>query len=129
MLGKFPAALLAIAAASASASACAMNSAPAAGARCTVDRPELVPAEAGGAEAICAEIEQAAKAAGVGPLEVKVRVLSPHSLAADVRTAEGIELQEQRMAISDRSLNRSSIASFARAIAAVAAAMDEPSAE
>lgn len=85
---------------------------------CQVVDAAKLPAEVGGAAALCDAIKRAATASapGVG-FSVEVRVLSSRSLAAVVKTADGRSLPEQRMAVSDRTLGRSSIGRFADAIA------------
>jgi hypothetical protein len=115
---KIAAIMLAITVASAGGSACAMNN-PNYGPRCEVVGAELLPAEAGGADAICAAIRAAAESQAPGvSFSVEVRVQSASSLAATVRLADGRTLAEQKMAVSDRQLNRGSIDRFAAAIAA-----------
>lgn len=110
-------AVLAMALASASGSACGMTHSAAPTDRCRVIGGDKLPAETGGAEQICASIEAAAasRAPGAG-YSIEVRVLSDHMLAARVRMADGRSLSEQKMAVSDRRLNRSSIDRFAVAI-------------
>ena len=86
---------------------------------CQVTGGELLPVETGGPDALCAAIRSAAqKQAAAVPFSVEVRVLSAASLAATVRLADGRTLAEQKMAVSDRLLNRGSIDRFAAAIAA-----------
>ena len=95
-----------------------MNS-PDHGPHCQVTGEELLPAEAGGADAICASIRAAAQKQAPGvSFSVEVRVQSASSLAATVRLGDGRALAEQKMAVSDRQLNRGSIDRFAAAIAA-----------
>lgn len=122
MLHAFRPAVLAMSAIALAAGACAMNPGSGSGVHCRVDRPELLPAGVGGGEAVCAEIAQAAREIGAGPMQVEVRVLTPHSLAASVRTADGSMLPEQRMEMSDREITRPSLQRFARTIAAAARA-------
>lgn len=84
---------------------------------CRVNGAAKLPADSGGADALCAAIEQAVSAASPGA-RVEVQVLSPYSLAATIRTADGRVLPEQKMAVSDRKLTKGSIERFARAIGA-----------
>jgi hypothetical protein len=94
-------------------SACAMNPPSANPAACRVIGGAKLPSESGGADALCAAIEQAAGTA----FQVEVRVLSPSSLAASVTTADGRRLPEQRVEVSDRQLSKASFERFARSIA------------
>jgi len=85
---------------------------------CRVIGGAKLPAEIGGEQQICAAIEAAAKTRAPGiDYSVELRVLSDHMLAARVRMADGSWLPEQKMAVSDRKLNRRSIDRFAMAIA------------
>ena len=118
MRGRVARAVLIMAAASAGGSACAMNSLDQ-GAGCRVVGAGQLPAETGGADAICAAIRSAAQQQAPGvSFSVEVRVLSASSLAAAVSLADGRTLPEQKFAVSDRLLNRGSIDRFAAAIAA-----------
>ena len=83
-------------------------------AACRVVNGDKLPASSGGADALCAAIEKAAQAR----FSVEVRVLSRHSLAATVTTAEGLSLPEQRLDISDRELSRKTFEWFAQNLAA-----------
>lgn len=108
-----------LAAAFATGSACAMTATPSAGITCRVVGQAKLPAESGGAQALCAEIETAASAqAPRATADVEVRVLSPSMLAATVTIQGGQKLPEQKYAINDRTLTRSSFERFAKAIAA-----------
>ena len=91
-----------------------MNSPSAKPAACRVVGGAKLPAASGGADALCAAIEKAAQAR----FSVEVRVLSPHSLAADVIMADGRSLPEQRLDISDRELSSKSFEWFAQNLAA-----------
>jgi len=89
------------------------------GTHCQVVGAGLLPADSGGADAICAAIDAAAAEQAPGTsFTVEVRVLSASSLAAIVRLGDGRALPEQKMAVSDRNLDRGSIDRFADAIAA-----------
>jgi hypothetical protein len=109
--------VFAMALASASGSACGMTSSNAQSDRCQVIGGDKLPAETGGAGQICASIEAAAaaRAPGVG-YSVAVTVVSDYMLAARVRMADGKSLPEQKLAVSDRKLNRRAIDRFADAI-------------
>ncbi len=95
-----------------------MNS-PAPAARCQVTGAGQLPPESGGGDAICAAIEAAARQQAPGmAFRVEVRVQSASSMSAIVKLDDGRMLPEQRMAVSDRQLNRGSIERFAAAVAA-----------
>ena len=90
--------------------------------RCVVVDAGKLPAEAGDAKSLCAAIEAAAERQAPGArYSVEVRVLSPASIAANVRLSDGKMLPEQRIAVSDGQLKRRSIDRFAEALAAVIA--------
>lgn len=93
-------------------SACAMTSANEPGARCVVHGAEQLPADVGGAPAICSAIEQAIEGHDA---RVLVTIVNPHAVVATV-TAGGRVLPEQRVDISDHKLNKQSIAMLARAV-------------
>ena len=96
--------------------ACAMS--PAADpARCRVVGGEKLPADSGGAEALCAAIERsaAARAPGVA-YSVEIRVRSASGLSATL-IADGRKLPEQSLRISDRPLTKGSLERFAEALA------------
>ena len=85
--------------------------------RCVVRNGEALPVDAGSADEICAAIEAAASSlAPAADYTVEVRVLSSSSLAATVRLATGQVLPERKLAISDRTLNRSAVRHFAKGI-------------
>lgn len=99
--------------------ACAMNSpAPAAG-QCRVTGEEKLAADIGGADAVCAAIREgvSASAPGVG-FTIEVQVLSASMLSASLTTADGRKLPEMRHAVMDRTLTRSSLERFGRALGA-----------
>jgi hypothetical protein len=99
-------------------SACAMDS-PVSAPRCQVIGAGHLPPDSGGGDAICAAIQAAAhkQAPGIA-FSVEVRVQSASAMSAIVRLDNGQALPEQRMAVSDRQLNRGSIERFAAAVAA-----------
>lgn len=97
-----------------------MSTRPAQDVSCSVQRAELLPAEVGGAEAVCSEIRGAAAAAGVGPVKVLVTVHSANELSAAITNRHGRKLPELRFAKSDRPLSRASVGRFARTIAQAA---------
>lgn len=84
---------------------------------CRVVDGGKLPAESGGAVALCAAIERAvsAKAPGVA-FTAEVRVLSSSRLAATL-TREGSRLPEQMFASMDRELSGSSFERFAETVA------------
>lgn len=84
---------------------------------CRVVGGDKLPAETGGAEALCNAIARAAAAdAPNRRFNVEVRVLGSSSLAATLTTADGTILPEQRFAISDRNLTKGSLERFAKAL-------------
>lgn len=95
-----------------------MTPPPTAAVTCTVAGAELLPAESGGAEALCAEIERAAASVSGQHIAVQVRIVSPFLATAMVTGADGRRLPEQKVGISDRPLNRQAFAMLAAAIAA-----------
>lgn len=88
---------------------------------CRVIGASKLPASSGGSEALCAAMRAAADEANAGRFSVEVRVLGTSSLAATLTTADGRQLPEQRFAVSDRVLTKSSFERFAQALAEVAA--------
>jgi hypothetical protein len=118
--------LVALTAISAAGSACAMSS-PTPPVDCRVVGGGKLPAETGGADAVCKAISLAAgKVAPGRRFSVEVKVLGRSALAATVTTADGSILPEQKMASSDRSLTRGSIERFARALAGAVAQAPGP---
>ena len=97
-------------------SACAMNSVDRQS-RCSVVDGDKLPAESGGAAALCAAIESAAakRAPGVG-YSVEVTVQASSRLAAEL-VREGHALPQQNYASMDRALTRQSFERFAAALA------------
>lgn len=92
---------------------------PASGAMCRVVGESRLPAESGGAGALCGAVERAvaAQAPGSGA-QVEVRVLSSSMMEADVTLSGGSKLPTQTFASSDRPLAATSFERFANAIAA-----------
>lgn len=115
-----------------SGSACAMKPATNATAttatsafvRCTVIGADKLPADLGGADAVCRAIDAAAAAAlaasgtAAGSATLVVRVLGPHMLAATLTTADGRSLPAQEVAVSDRALHAGALAMLGKALAA-----------
>jgi hypothetical protein len=97
--------------------ACAMNSPKDQSPACRVVDADKLPAESGGATALCAAIEHAiaTRAPGVA-FTVDVTVVSPSRLKATL-TRGGNRLPEQNFASMDRELRRDSFDRFATAIA------------
>ncbi len=114
-MGKVMAALAFTAAIWAGGSACAMKPQASDAIRCSVIGAEKLPAELGGAEAVCQAIREAA-APALGA-SVVVQVINPHMLAATATTTDGRALPEQRVATSDRTLNAGSLGMLAKALA------------
>ncbi len=89
---------------------------------CRVTGAEKLPAQAGGAGAICAAVERAVAAQAPNVrYSVEVRVLSRTALAANLETA-GRKLPELRFSVSDRELNPQAIGHFADFVADALAA-------
>jgi hypothetical protein len=99
-----------------------MTASPDNDSRCSVQRPELLPPETGGAAFLCDEIERATAASG--SVKVIVTVLSANQLKAAITDASGQRLPELQLNKSDRPLSRASLQRFAQSIAAAAAAVD-----
>ena len=103
----------------ASGSACAMSMAEDRPAGCRVIGGEKLPAESGGADALCQAIAAAAaeNAPGVS-YSVEVRVLPLSRLSASLTTGDGRRLTDQNFARMDKPLTNSAFRRFAAAIAA-----------
>ena len=118
MREKIAAVTIIVGLAFASGSAGTMNDPGRAPPRCLVIGGEKLPPASGGSEALCAAIEQAvlARAPGVA-FSAEVRVVSSSMLVATLTTAGGRKLSEQRYAVMDRAITKSSFQRFAEAIA------------
>lgn len=117
MSGIFSVSIALGAAAMLGGSGCAMSSPRPATPRCSVVDEARLPADSGGAAALCAAVEQAvaARAPDVS-YSVEIRVVSASMLAAVV-TRDGRPLPEQKFASMDRDLSRASFERFAAALA------------
>ena len=94
--------------------------------RCRVMAGEKLPPSSGGAQAICAAIEQAVAAqAPKARFTAEVRVITPSMLATTL-VVNGRDLPEQKFAVTDKDLNESSIKRFANSIAAKVADAARP---
>lgn len=97
------------------AGASAVSAAPAR--PCRVVNGGKLPADSGGADAICSAVETAISArAPHVRYSAEIRVLSKSGLAATI-VADGQKLPEQKFSVSDRNLNPLSIKHFADALA------------
>ena len=117
-LGKFTAPAFALAVAASATGACAMST-PESGQQghCTVIGAEKLPAEVGGANALCAALERAVSAKVPGlHYSAELRVASPSVLIANI-VVNGRKLPEQRFGVMDRNLNSGSIHRFAETLA------------
>lgn len=86
--------------------------------RCTVVAGDKLPAASGGPDAVCSEVERAIAVLAPGvSYSAEIVVLSPSRLSATL-IVNGRKLPEQKFAIMDRELSRSSIERFARSLAA-----------
>lgn len=114
-----PIAILAFMLASMSGGACAMTQSNSPE-RCRVIGEELLPAEIGGGRGLCDALESAvaSRAPGVG-FTAEIEVRSNSSLHADIKLSDGRSLPRQKLSVSDRKLNKSSIGRFAIAVAEV----------
>lgn len=122
MLARLALILLPLAVAPIAGSAFAMNKSSDLIVECRVLGGENLPAELGGAEAICAAIERAAKAEiPAHRFKVDVRVKGASSLIASLITANGKALPEQTFSISDRGLTKGSLERFANTLVGVVA--------
>jgi hypothetical protein len=85
---------------------------------CNVLGGEQLPAESGGADALCKAISAAVadKAPGLG-YSIEVHVLPRSRLSASVKLQDGRKLADQKFASMDRPLSSSSFERFAAAIA------------
>ena len=101
-----------------SGSACAMSASEPKPAACEVVGGEKLPAESGGADAICKAIADAAAehAPGFG-YTVRVTVTGNSRLSASIATADGRKLPDQNFVRSDRPLTNESFKRFANTIA------------
>jgi len=113
--------MLVVAAASVGGSACAMNQS-ADGTHCQVVGGSQLPADTGGADALCAAIERALQAAVPKPAAVEVNVVSPYLLSATVMLADGRKLPAIKISSSDRQLGARAVQMLADSIAAQVAA-------
>ena len=101
-----------------SSSACAMTGPATAVARCQVVDGEKLPAESGGAAALCAAIERAATSSALNiPFTVQITVGSRSILSADVTLSDGRKLPSLRIAEMDRPISKSTFDRFGAAIA------------
>ena len=87
-------------------------------ARCTVAGADKLPVASGGSAALCRAIARAAAARRIrAPFTVQVRVGKRSTLMADVTLARGKRLATLHHAEMDRTIGRSTIERFARALA------------
>lgn len=111
------AAIMLMASVSSLGSARTMNSALGQSPNCRVVDGGKLPAQSGGAGALCAAIERAVSAkAPEAHFTAEVRVISASRLAAKL-TRDGHPLAEQKFASMDRELNGRSFERFADALA------------
>ena len=92
---------------------------------CTVVGAEKLPAEVGGADAICAALDRAiaSKARGL-QYSAEFQVPSASVLIASV-TVNGRKLPQQRFGVMDRNLNQGSIERFTQSLASLVAQASE----
>lgn len=119
MRRNIAAVVLAAGLAFASQGACAMNSPAPAASGCRVTGEAKLPPEIGGADALCTTIRQAVSASAPGfAFTLDIKVLSESMLSASLTTADGRKLPEMRHAVMDRTLTRTSLERFGRALGA-----------
>ena len=108
----------AVALCGATSSACAMNAPHEKTSGCSVIGGEQLPAESGGADALCKAIAAAVaeRAPGLG-YTVQIHVLPQSRLSATVKSQDGRKLEDQQFASMDRPLSTASFERFAAAIA------------
>ena len=111
-------AILASGAVLASGNACAMSNPGHSSTDCRVVGGELLPADSGGADALCRAIKSAAaeRAPGLG-YDVEVRVFPNSRLSASVTTSDGRKLPQQNFVRMDKPLSSGAFKRFAAAIA------------
>jgi hypothetical protein len=121
MWTRFAGTLAVLAAAATATGACAMSAPEHGNHGCAVIGAEKLPADVGGANALCAALENAiaAKAPGLR-YSAELRVASPSALIANL-VVNGRKLPEQRFGVMDRNLNPGSIERFAQSLATLAA--------
>lgn len=92
---------------------------------CIVVHGEKLPTRTGGAERVCATIEEAiaSKAPNVR-YSAEIRVLSKSTLAAKL-IVQGRELPEQHFSVMDRDLNPTSVQRFAQTLGQLVAKATE----
>ena len=89
------------------------------GGRCQVINGEKLPADSGGAKALCDAVVTALEAHAPGQgYRVEIEVQGPSRLAASVTSKDGRKIAEQKMASSDKNLTKRSFSRFADAIVA-----------
>ena len=117
MRGRVAGFILLVGAALAPACAAPMSAGAQPRGRCIVESAAKLPGAAGGADAICREIERAvASAAPTARYSVAVKVVSSSRLSA-VLVVDGRTLPEQNFAVMDRELNPGAIRRFAESLA------------
>lgn len=85
---------------------------------CQVSGARKLPADLGGADALCAAVGKAISAVSPKPGAIEVSVLSPYLISARVTLADGRHLPTIKVGSSDRPLGRRAIQMLADSIAA-----------
>ena len=101
----------------ASGNACAMTAADQ-GAQCQVIHGEKLPADSGGAKALCEAVATAVEEHAPGQYRVEIQVLGPSHLAASIMSKDGRKVAEQKISSMDKELTTRSFSRFADAIVA-----------
>lgn len=89
-----------------------------AGTECKVIGAKHLLRETGGGKALCAEMRQAATAAGMADIRIDVQVLSPSRISAAATLPDGRSLGPVHVGVSDRALTTRSFKMLAEALAA-----------
>lgn len=94
--------------------------------RCTIVGADKLPAEAGGADALCSAVRRAIAAkAPNADFTAELKVMTPSMVTAAL-VVNGRDLPEQKFAVMDRKLNRASLERFAQSIATTVAKAAKP---
>ena len=94
-----------------------MNTPSASDPVCKVIGADKLPAQTGGASALCGAIEKAlAETKVTGPISIEITIRSPRVLAAAVKRGD-VALPEMTMDVFDTAINQDIIDRFARSVA------------
>ena len=85
---------------------------------CKVNDAQKLPADVGGAEAVCAAVAKAVGVRSPKPHAITLNIVSPYLISATVTMADGRRLPAIKVGRSDRKLGRRAIQMLADSIAA-----------